>query len=266
MLRVMAFAIATPLVIVFFYMESVEAMMGSSNHLEDIPMLVINSMSLVVIVMGIVFMRGHNNRMTLAIDATAGVLAWTLSYKVQVFLSQYTMQIENGSFLQKHWTYLLAQWMPACFLCAVFILLSTRVQWENKALFTIGRCVKRLQPYVLNAVSSKGTTNYHTFVLINYLAMTLVTAIKACWYMMTLLYFGLEKAASSGYPTRYVDEYFGFSMNRGVDALINYWLAIAAVCTMYYIAVDYFRPDQFGSRYKSIQNFVGSGKKVMNWD
>ena len=259
--RLITFAIIAPSFLAFFYGEVffdlyLKDRLGSWVAWQFV---IINSLGLLAMIGGFLFMRGHNNRQVLYFDSVWPFVFWPL------YMRAATPLIESNQQIYLTLLYLAGTAIPVAY--TLF-----RIHLENKVLLWVGKygtgildklgkqkTADKLESKIFACSDSKGTTNFQCAMLIVYSAMFAIAFANAAWYL------GVAAVSDFAYtdPSLLASttEYFGFSMWSIADE-IDTWLTVVASMILFYSTMtDYKHPDQIGRPVLRafIPNFYGRG-------
>lgn len=261
--RAISFLIITPIFLMTGYRWIIEAMFQDGISMSNIGWVAINCSGLIVLILGSVFMRGHNNRNALFVEAFFPALFWSI-------------YMNAGSFLvQAGYHYIALVISP--FLHSLGLLyLVFRVRIETKVLFWFGKYIapltggrkQRYQDYAIRSVRSKGVTNFQLMLVGLYSINT------GLWFVSTgmMLFGGIVEQVpfflQTDDPTQklsyVVSQYYGFDVGVFfLDTVFDWVNTIFAVMMVYFIFTDYVSPDQIGRYKNGVPNHVGHGAREL---
>ena len=259
--RLASFCVITPIFIMTGYSWLIEVMLEEGITADNISWVVINCSSLVVMILGSVFMRGHNNRNTLYLEAFFPIVFWS------VYLSL-------GSFLVDTGFHYLAMLLGPVLNILGVMYIASRVKLETKFMFFIGKYIapllgkreKDCQQYVISSVSSKGTTNFQMAVLILYTvnaSLWLLTSLSYLWVgFVEQVPFYMLNPSEGEKLSAVAFEYYGFHTSHiFLNVMFDWFNTIWAAFMIYHIFNDYVNPDEIGHGKGKVKNYVGHGAK-----
>lgn len=296
--RTISAMILVPLFLVTAYTWLIESMINRSITAEDLSWLAVNASGLVALILGTVFMRGHNNRNVLVFDALQPAFYWTaflgsLSWLANMYVP--TWLTELGGPLGAMFSRLdetisgnslpyVAYWLASLLWLPGIILMHTRVHWETRASYWIGKAMGKCrlkgrfaktsnkladmgQRNVLKTVASKGRTNFQHFMLWIYVLTF------AIWFSVSLFYtfvgvFVLDVPfmITDGLVVRdEVERVMGYDYYGVIDTTHEWMNFVLYTFMLYYVISDYLYPDQIGSNKVMVENFVGNGAKRLSY-
>lgn len=271
--RFISFAVIAPLFLVTWYSWLMESLVFGAVTLDDISWLLVNSSGFMVLILGSVFMRGHNNRNVLIFDALFPMAYWS------IYLNGAGWAVENNM------PYI-AMVMPFVLYSIGTFMLINRIPMENKFNYMFGkhvvppiaRCVKKLtgrdyteptHDYIIKSLDSKGTTNYQQYMVLVYVLSTILMLLAGVFYVSHAIYFevpfvhNMTSEEAELLKTQIIDKYgfdVGYMLNTVMyDGLNTLW----SLGIVYYVFSDYVKPDQIGPKQLQVKNLIGNGAKKL---
>ncbi len=261
--RALSFLIITPIFLMTGYRWIIEAMFQNGINMSNIGWIAINCSGIIVLILGSVFMRGHNNRNALFVEALSPAFFWSLYLNV-------------GSYLVNIGFHYIAVLLgPALFSVSLFYLVY-RVRIETKLLFWFGKYIApltgnrkaRYQDYAIRSVKSKGVTNFQLMLIGLYSINTMLWALSAG----ALLFAGIAEQVPFFLQTDVQEEklsyiareFYGFDVSSLLLGQVFDWVnTIFAAGMIYFVFTDYVSPDQIGGNKRGVPNHVGHGAREL---
>jgi hypothetical protein len=228
---------------------------------ENISWIAINCSSLLIMILGSVFMRGHNNRNTLYLEAFFPIVFWG------IYLNLGAVLVDIGY----HYIDLILG--PVLNILGVMYVAS-RIKIETKLMFFLGKYIAPLlgkreeacQQFAIKSVRSKGTTNFQLAVITLYSVNALLwvlTALSMIWVgIVEQVPFYLLNASEEEKLSSIAYEYYGFHMgDLLLNTMFDWFNTIWSVFMIYYIFNDYVNPDEIGRNKGKVKNYLGSGSR-----
>ena len=261
--RAISFLIITPIFLLTGYRWVVEAMFEEGLSLSSIGWIAINCTGLLVVILGSVFMRGHNNRSALFVEAFFPAIFWAI-------------YLNLGSYLVQIGYHYIAVVLGFALHFAALAYLVCRVKIETKVMFLFGKYIaplmtkrkQRYQDYAIRSARSKGMTNFQLMLIAIY------TINATLWGLMalSLIVVGVVEQVpfflQTDEPTEKLSyiamQFYGFDVGKFLLNTVFDWVnSIWAMAMVYFIFNDYVNPDEIGHAKQSVPNHVGHGAREL---
>lgn len=265
--RVLFAMILVPLFLCTTYTWIIESMIHRSLTVDDISWLAVNASGLIALILGSLFMRGHNNRNVIVYDALQPALYWGMLGITNQWLSNMHFPdfMQFGVFAQlegKSLPYIAYALFSVLWVVSIAGL-YTRVHWETRFNYHLGKKIPKLRDTVMKTVASKGTTNFQNFMLVSYTVYAMMWFSVSAWYIVFGAIADIPFMVENMSFADAVDEYTGIGYYYIVDSLHNVVAALFAIGIVLHVAVDYFYPDKVGSNTNKVPNMIGNGSKKL---
>lgn len=261
--RFLSLLIIAPIVGFFSYQWLFDIVTRDGFTSEDIGWLMMNCSGLFVLIVGSIFMRGHNNRNVLFIDVFFPIAFWGIYINV-------------GSFIVDAGFHYLALLLALSLHLLGLMYIAFRVQIETKTLYLFGKYIApmfgakkdKYQDYAIRSVKSKGRTNYQLVMMGIYslnMALWVCFAVALIWggIAQDVPFYLVDASVEEKLSTKVV-EYYGFDIGTFFLSTLHDWMnALFALVMVYYILTDYISPDKIGSTGTAVKNYVGHGAREL---
>lgn len=289
--RAVQFLIITPIVLTTAYRYMLEAIMQEELGYSDISWLMINATGFVILILGSVFMRGHNNRYILMMEILLPSVFWYTYLNLgkwfvlnnMLYLGIMTGPVLYGIFtifmyrrikIETKMHFAIGKWVaPFLRKCLVALgCITGLVSDKSKTvLFRAGdKVCEGLQKHAIYAAKSKGTTNLQMYIMTLYLMCFTVWTIGALWAVINGIYFEIgffHDTVNSGVKlSALIQERWSFDFPTFMTTTVYDWVnSIWGLGMIYYIFTDYNTPDQYGKYRRTVDNYIGSGAKRLEF-